>query len=263
MIFFILVLISTWSPSTFTESDAHIVYDARLLCHDVLTKQTEQAWRITEVTNSSQIGRSFLLCLGDNFQSTLDLQAIPRLDRDDTVDIVVNSRGGNTRPFIIMMEQLKNANIRLLIHNYCLSSCANYLVGMADKILVRSGPLIGWHGGPAGVLSEQPTQSEVEYVQDIELREKNLFSDRPKSFDLIYDSGKVVTCSRRLLGLPRSEFSMFWEPSTEFLEQHYKIRIENTSSRRRDDNNKLIVIDKSSGDVTFWPVADECMLKVF
>lgn len=61
--------------------------------------------------------------------------------------LVVDSGGGEVMSGLRLGEFVHNNNIRVIVRDYCASSCANYVLTGSPEVLVEKGALIGWHGG--------------------------------------------------------------------------------------------------------------------
>lgn len=61
---------------------------------------------------------------------------------------VVNSQGGNVESYLNIVENIQAIDFTLIISEYCLSSCANYLFPLAQRKIVLDNSIFGWHGGP-------------------------------------------------------------------------------------------------------------------
>ncbi|WP_156034974.1 hypothetical protein [Pseudorhizobium marinum] len=83
------------------------------------------------------------------------LRAMPRLD------IVVRTTGGPVDLWLSIAENLIGRIGALYVDEACFSSCANYLLPIADKVIAESGSLIVWHGGPNPWSSQPLAGAEV------------------------------------------------------------------------------------------------------
>ncbi|MES2103954.1 MAG: hypothetical protein V4634_08040 [Pseudomonadota bacterium] len=78
---------------------------------------------------------------------------LPFLDAATTT-LVVTSEGGSAEEGMLIADELRKRNIRLVVEKYCMSSCANYLFLAAPQKSVNADSLIGFHGAPLGSLPE-------------------------------------------------------------------------------------------------------------
>ncbi len=62
-----------------------------------------------------------------------------------TLDI--NSPGGDMGAGIELGYFIKENNLNVIVSQLCYSACANYALPAAKHVLVRSGAMLGWHGG--------------------------------------------------------------------------------------------------------------------
>jgi len=65
-----------------------------------------------------------------------------------TARLVVSSEGGSSWASAHLSLILQEYGLTLVIEDYCLSSCAEYLLPSAPRVIVRSDAVIGFHGNP-------------------------------------------------------------------------------------------------------------------
>ncbi|HTD03790.1 hypothetical protein [Undibacterium sp.] len=82
-------------------------------------------------------------------------QHLLRYLNDATSTLIVTSEGGSAEEGMLIAEELRKRNIRLIVEKYCMSSCANYLFLAAQQKSVNPNSLIGFHGAPLGSLPEE------------------------------------------------------------------------------------------------------------
>lgn len=61
-------------------------------------------------------------------------------------DITVNSVGGPVDVWLALAEKLEGSVASLTVDLACMSSCANYILPIADSVVVRRNSLVVWHG---------------------------------------------------------------------------------------------------------------------
>jgi len=86
------------------------------------------------------------LCFDSRINLDLDLDPFRRLD--DGGLFVVRSPGGYFPPAIAMSDLLLAKNATVIIHGYCLSACANYVLVATNRTYVLKNAIVAWHGGP-------------------------------------------------------------------------------------------------------------------
>ncbi|NYE60004.1 hypothetical protein FHW58_001156 [Duganella sp. 1224] len=81
---------------------------------------------------------------------------------DDGVDLMlVRSIGGDAASGLAIGKKLRDRNITVVVNEYCLSACANYIfIGPSRKSL-NPGAVLGFHGGLTG--SPAPTMAAEDY----------------------------------------------------------------------------------------------------
>lgn len=69
-------------------------------------------------------------------------------DADGQADtLLVNSNGGDVLGGIEIGKAIKQYRLKVVIDQFCISSCANYIATASHDVVVRKGGLLGWHGG--------------------------------------------------------------------------------------------------------------------
>lgn len=127
-----------------------------------------------------------------------------------TKTLVVTSEGGSPDEGMLMAEELRRRNIRLVVDKYCMSSCANYLFLAAPQKSVKPGSLVGFHGGPLGSLSEEKErqfergalsshsmhgEGLQNHLDKLAIRELEFFSRIGVDRELYRDVDKVILAS--------------------------------------------------------------------
>ena len=60
--------------------------------------------------------------------------------------LVMTSGGGSVKAGIALGRWVREQGLTLVIEDYCLSSCANYVFTAALRKRIRPGAVVGWHG---------------------------------------------------------------------------------------------------------------------
>lgn len=61
--------------------------------------------------------------------------------------LIINSGGGDVFAGIRFGGLVYQYKLKVVVDKVCASSCANYVVTASDDVIVKSGGLLGWHGG--------------------------------------------------------------------------------------------------------------------
>ncbi|MGR5266325.1 hypothetical protein ACPV5R_01090 [Vibrio astriarenae] len=69
------------------------------------------------------------------------------LERDNNLTFIVESQGGYNIPAIDLANFIYDNNIYVIYRVQCYSACANYLLPATKRGVVKSGSIVGWHGG--------------------------------------------------------------------------------------------------------------------
>jgi len=61
--------------------------------------------------------------------------------------LIINSSGGDVIGGMQIGRLVNKYGLSVIVPNFCASSCANYIVTASDNVTIRTGALLGWHGG--------------------------------------------------------------------------------------------------------------------
>jgi hypothetical protein len=89
-----------------------------------------------------------VLCFDGEIGAQTSLDPFLALNGGGT--LVVRSPGGLTILAMRMADILREKNARVVIHDYCLSACANALFVATHETHVAEGALLAWHGNTYG-----------------------------------------------------------------------------------------------------------------
>jgi hypothetical protein len=145
--------------------------------------------------------------------------------------IVVRSEGGVTKIALDIAEFILQKRLDIVVRDYCISSCANYLFVAGNNKVVEPKAVVAWHGGH----SNSPfrlgnnTKEYLENRYDLYRREQLLYARVAVSIDLIVYSGWLtvgtptgrtrtveVLGEKRELPITEREFTQ-WVPSADEL----------------------------------------------
>jgi hypothetical protein len=76
----------------------------------------------------------------------MDLSFVEKLS--DKSIVVIRSHGGDAEVALRLGELLYSKDAIVILRDYCLSACANYLLPAARQTFVMPHTIVGWHGGP-------------------------------------------------------------------------------------------------------------------
>lgn len=62
--------------------------------------------------------------------------------------IVIDSEGGDVLTAISVGKDLAASDVKVIVRNYCISSCANYIFLGAKRKRLMEGAVLGFHGAP-------------------------------------------------------------------------------------------------------------------
>jgi hypothetical protein len=86
------------------------------------------------------------MCFDGEFFKEMDLSWVEKLAEGGI--FVIRSRGGFIESALRLAEMLYRKNAVVVLRDYCLSACANYLLPATRRTYVMPQTLVGWHGGP-------------------------------------------------------------------------------------------------------------------
>ena len=68
-------------------------------------------------------------------------------ENDAVIDTIqITSRGGDTSVGKKMGRWIHDRNINVIVDNFCISSCANYIFTAGRNKVIREDSIVGWHG---------------------------------------------------------------------------------------------------------------------
>jgi hypothetical protein len=114
-----------------------------------------------------------------------------------TETVVIRSEGGATTTALDIAEVVQQKGLNVTVHDYCISSCANYIfiAGKLKNVLPNS--LLAWHGGHSDApyagcrLIEDKCEVPKWRIRSLK-REQSLYLRTQTSLDLILFSGLIT-----------------------------------------------------------------------
>jgi hypothetical protein len=86
-----------------------------------------------------------ILCLDGALPAGHDLSAAKDLKQDGL--FVVRSYGGGLRPILELADWLRNRRAIVIVYDYCLLYCADFLLFASEQAFVLKNSLVAWHYG--------------------------------------------------------------------------------------------------------------------
>ncbi|MDI1265897.1 MAG: hypothetical protein PS018_21855 [bacterium] len=83
-----------------------------------------------------------VLCFDGRIEHTLDFSLVNGLEEGGL--FVVRSFGGDGRPAVLLAEALRRRRATVVVYDYCLYSCASYLLFASSTAFVFKGTLVAW-----------------------------------------------------------------------------------------------------------------------
>lgn len=91
------------------------------------------------------------LCFDGGILRNQEMIAFDSLRLNGT--FVMRSPGGYAEPAIQMANILRDKNAFVVLYDYCLSACANYVLVASAQTYVTKNTIVAWHGGWRGGLT--------------------------------------------------------------------------------------------------------------
>jgi hypothetical protein len=88
-----------------------------------------------------------ILCFEGHIKQDLDMGPFRQLE--DGGLFVIRSTGGHFATAMEMSDLLRDKNATVVIHGYCLSACANYVLVATERTYVLKSAIVAWHGAPS------------------------------------------------------------------------------------------------------------------
>ncbi len=85
-------------------------------------------------------------CFSGDIDPVTIIKPKEAIDSERVHTLYVNSLGGHTVSAMVLGRSIFQKSIKLVLHNACFSSCANYLAPATEKLVVQKGTIFGFHG---------------------------------------------------------------------------------------------------------------------
>jgi hypothetical protein len=205
-----------------------------------------------------------------------DIGVVDRLRQDGF--FVVRSSGGHVGVAMRLSDKLREKNARVIVYDFCLSACANYVLVASHKTYVTKGAIVAWHGGPPDVScdaaflaalreryrersrSPQQADADCEAAEQRRRTSRKFFARRAINERHIYDpqtayTKKYVDLFRRG-GLYKRDAFWMWNPKNH--RDRFGSIVEYESYPRSQDEVDALLAQRRWGshDVIFDPALD-------
>jgi hypothetical protein len=95
-----------------------------------------------------------IVCFDGDILPGLDTSPVENL-RDNGL-FVVRSMGGHIETAIALAGLVRDRHATVVVHDYCISACAAYLLVASDRAVVRRRSIVAWHLNYAGCRGIKP-----------------------------------------------------------------------------------------------------------
>lgn len=121
--------------------------------------------------------------------------------KDGFSRVRVTSEGGNPNIALLIATDIQSRGAVVVVQDYCLSACANYIFFAAKRPVVSCGAVLAWHGTPNYLSDEDELRAngfpdemieEMRHWQaDFNRREQALLSRSGVRYEFLEYSGQV------------------------------------------------------------------------
>lgn len=84
---------------------------------------------------------------GTSDEHATQLEALLEQQAPAIDTLIINSGGGDAVAGLRIGRLVHQHQLKVVVDKVCASSCANYVVTASPDVTVRSGAILGWHGG--------------------------------------------------------------------------------------------------------------------
>lgn len=120
-----------------------------------------------------------VICFYGDINADTAARFFALLKDEDITIIVMNSAGGDVRYAMDIGDYLIAKHVSLLVDEFCLSSCGNYMFVAAPYKFILPKSYVCWHGGPGGRAALGPDATEEhKKAQDALLARSDAFVAR-------------------------------------------------------------------------------------
>jgi hypothetical protein len=88
-------------------------------------------------------------------------KAVTKALEHNTDVFLIDSFGGDAAAGLQIANEIRKADVLVIVNRYCLSSCANYIFVGAKRKILNSDGIVGFHGGLTG--SPPPVLEKKDY----------------------------------------------------------------------------------------------------
>jgi hypothetical protein len=102
-----------------------------------------------------------ILCLSGTLEDVDVARLLDAIGRTPALDVAVRSAGGPVAIWLQIGERLLGRVDDIYVDEACFSSCANYVIPLARRVIAGRNSLVVWHGGPNPATSEPLEGADV------------------------------------------------------------------------------------------------------
>lgn len=166
-----------------------------------------------------------ILCFDGAIAQDQNLSVLHRLKQDGI--FVMRSPGGYAREAMTLSNILREKAATVLLYDYCLSACANYVLVATNKTYVTKDTVVAWHGGPWSPDESQCSDSGREQL-------RRSYADRygaegARFADVTCQTG---TLSRSFFKDRQIDDRHIYKPQTEYTKKMMSLALKETDDPR-------------------------------
>jgi hypothetical protein len=138
--------------------------------------------------------------------------------------IKINSRGGREEDALRIAQLLRRNRVALEVEGACLSSCAQYLLVGASRVIVHPGAAVAFHGNSYGIMHleglDEKSVANISIVRGNARAAERLYNEQSVSTSLLSDATRTISpvCVQYEQGRAKLYGRIdFWIPTRSYL----------------------------------------------
>ncbi len=145
----------------------------------------------------------------------------------DNATVFLDSTGGDAESALDMADYIAAHKLNVVVSQYCLSSCANYLFVAGKRKIVLPDSFLGFHGGPhvGSHVVNQTSMPLAEVAARVNVMAVRLIARQDAFYRRIGFDGSIIYKPPYQASFDDVDWShTFWEVGPTLLSQHYGVQ---------------------------------------
>lgn len=166
-----------------------------------------------------KLGDTTACFTGDFFENNSIDQLLKDINDNRIKTLHLDSAGGEVVKSIEIARKIRKTKIKLVVHNYCFSSCANYMLPAAHVLVIQKNAVLGMHGS-------LPRSSSF-YVRTLSKARGVLGKSKkptPESMEVVINALKEYPQFYRNLVVKENEFFLDMQVSEQYLTRYFELQ---------------------------------------